>query len=98
MPTFMPAFPVRTSIIVGCCLAALPLLPAHAGWGKRLARTILPPLITRAAISLIQKELYDVEDREPPRQDVGPPMQPPKPVVRNQVVTGTITNPLNYLP
>lgn len=46
--------------LAGACLVLSPS-PAYAGWGKNLARSVLPSLVRRAAVSLIQQELYDLE-------------------------------------
>lgn len=55
----MPKHPVLLAAMLITCFTAGTAV--HAGWGRRLANTVLPSLIRRAAVSLIQKELYDVE-------------------------------------
>lgn len=51
---------VLAATLAGACLFFSPG-PAYAGWGKSFARTVLPSLVRRAAVSLIQQELYDLE-------------------------------------
>jgi len=51
---------VLAATLAGACLFISPS-PAYAGWGKSFARTVLPSLVRRAAVSLIQQELYDLE-------------------------------------
>ena len=49
-------------LFITCCGLAP---PAHAGWARKLTNTILPPVLRHAAASLIQKEVYDVEEPQP---------------------------------
>ncbi len=65
---------VLAASLAGACLILSPS-PAYAGWGKSFARTVLPSLVRRAAVSMIQQELYDLEsDRQ-----ISAPYQVPNP-------------------
>ncbi len=60
-------FPNRLTLASSCAIACVLLstIPANAGWRKTFARTVLPSLVRRAAVSLIQQELYDLESDHP---------------------------------
>jgi N-acetyl-anhydromuramyl-L-alanine amidase AmpD len=58
----MPSKIVRASLLLTLLWIAQGQVPAQAGWGKRLTNTILPTLLKRAVVALIEKELYDLEE------------------------------------
>lgn len=68
--------------LAGACLILSPS-PVYAGWGKSFARSVLPSLVRRAAVSMIQQELYDLEsDRDGAQNslpDLGPYSAPDRP-------------------
>ncbi len=66
---------VLAASFAGACLVLFPT-PAHAGWGKNFARTVLPSLVRRAAVSMIQRELYDLESDRVPAPNFAPDRAP----------------------
>jgi hypothetical protein len=61
--SIMPSLTVRVFLLLSAALASWLLVPCYAGWGSRLAR-ILPGVVKRAAVSLIEREIYDVEQTD----------------------------------
>lgn len=60
----MPSYLVRVSVILVASFACSSLTQARADWSDRLLKTVVPRLIQRVAISLIEHELYDLEEAE----------------------------------
>ncbi len=60
----MPSKTVRACIALAGSLVFYVATPAYAGWGNSFVHGVLPSLVKRAAVSLIQQELYDLESRQ----------------------------------
>ena len=60
----MPSNTVRAGIALAGSLVFYVATPAYAGWGNSFVHGVLPSLVKRAAVSLIQQELYDLESRQ----------------------------------
>jgi hypothetical protein len=55
---------VRAWLALAGSLVLGVITPAYAGWGNNFVHRVLPSLVKRAAVSLIQQELYDLESRQ----------------------------------
>jgi len=58
----MPSYLVRVCLLLSALVAAGVAEPARANWRQTLIHGVLPALAKRAAVSLIEKELYDLEE------------------------------------